>query len=117
MKASKIGGAKVFNQVVLIDFDGFVVEIFSDSGGYRCVGQARSQGRLDGLAAVFAKFGAGAVCIAFKDFDAIVGVGIMGGGDVDSDIKTHLGETIINGGGRKNADVAVFDAESFEGGF
>ena len=42
---------------------------------------------------------------------------IVTSGDVDGKIETHLGETVINGRGGKNAGVGVFDAESFEDGF
>ena len=41
----------------------------------------------------------------------------MRGGDVDSKIEPHLVKAVIDGGSGKNADIAVFDAESFEGGF
>ncbi len=40
----------------------------------------------------------------------------MAGGNVDGEIETHVIETVIDGGGRKDADVGVFDAESFESG-
>ena len=53
---------------------------------------------------------------AFKDFDAIVGVGVVAGGDVDGEIKAHVIETVIDGGSGEDTGTTIFDAESFEGG-
>ena len=52
----------------------------------------------------------------FEDFDAVVGNGVVGGGDVDSEIKAHFMKAVIDGGSGKNASVRVFDAECFAGG-
>ena len=53
---------------------------------------------------------------AFENFDAVVGVGVVGGGDVDSVIIAHFIETVINGGGGKDAGTRIFKAEGFAGG-
>ena len=53
----------------------------------------------------------------FKNLNAIVGVGVVRSGDVDSEIKAHLIKTVVNGGGRQDANVAVFDTKCFAGGF
>ena len=54
---------------------------------------------------------------AFKNLDAVVGVGVVRSSDVDSEIKAHLVKTVVNGGGRQDADIAVFDTKCFAGGF
>lgn len=54
---------------------------------------------------------------AFENFDAIVGVGVVRGGDVDSKIETHLIKAVIDGGSGEDADAGVLEAEGFAGGF
>ena len=53
---------------------------------------------------------------AFKDFDAVVGEGIVRSGDVDGKIEIHFVETIVDAGGRENAGAGVFDTKGFTGG-
>ncbi len=53
----------------------------------------------------------------FKNLDAVVGVGVVRSSDVDSEIKAHLVKTVVDGRGGQDADIAVFDAKSFAGGF
>ena len=52
---------------------------------------------------------------AFEDFDAVVGIGIVAGGDVDGKIEAHLVKTVVNGRSGKNAGAHIFDTEGFEG--
>ena len=69
----------------------------------------------DCFATFGAEFDAGFVA-AFEDFDAVVGVGVVAGGDVNGEIEAHMVEAVIDGRSGKDADAHVFDAESFEGG-
>ena len=52
----------------------------------------------------------------FEDFDAVVGDGVVGSGDVNGEIETHVVKAIIDSGSGKNAGTRVFDTESFAGG-
>ena len=52
---------------------------------------------------------------SFKDFDAVVGVRVVGSGDIDGKIESHFVKTIIDSGSGEDAGAAVFDAESFAG--
>ena len=61
------------------------------------------------LAAFFAKFNTASFA-TFKDFDAVVGMGIVGGSNVNGEIKSHLIKTIINSGSWKDASVKIFGA-------
>ena len=58
-----------------------------------------------------------AVFAAFENFDAVIGVGVVGGSDVDGDVETHFGKAVVDGWGGKYADVTILDAESFESSF
>lgn len=89
---------------------GFVVQIFANGGRCKRVGLLRCEGLFDGVATCLAELLAGCVA-AFEDFDAVVGVGVVRGGDVNGEIETHLIETVVDGGGGENTDAGVFDAE------
>lgn len=52
----------------------------------------------------------------FEDFDTVVGVGVVAGGDVNGEIIAHFVKTVVDGGGGKDAGRGIFDAERFEGG-
>ena len=99
-----------------VEVESFGVEVFAVSGGGGSV--EKVGGGEDGFdfgTTGFAELGAlGAP--AFEDFDAIVGEGIVGGGDVDGKIKAHCVKTVIDARGGKDAGVSVFNAKSFAGG-
>ena len=90
------------------------MKVFPDSGGCERVGWSRVEDGFDGGAAFGAEF-LTIVGAAFEDFDAIVGVGIMAGGDVDGKIEAHLIETVVDSWGGEDAGAHIFDAERFEG--
>ena len=76
----------------------------------------RIEGGFDGFAALLGEF-LTIVGAAFEDFDTIVGVRIVAGGNVDGEVEAHLIETVVDGGGGENANIHVFDTEGFAGGF
>ena len=56
-----------------------------------------------------------AVWAALKNFDAVVGVRVVGSGNIDGEIESHFVKTIIDSGSGEDAGAAVFDAEGFAG--
>ena len=98
-----------------VDGDGFVTQVHavarSDFGTFFL----SDNSGFDGFAAFFAEFDAGCGT-TLKNFDAIVGVGIVGGSDVDGKIKAHLIKTVVNGRRGQNSDRGVLEAERFESG-
>ena len=50
----------------------------------------------------------------FENLDTVVSVRIVTGGDIDSEVETHLVEAVVDGGGGENADTGIFNAEGFE---
>ena len=53
---------------------------------------------------------------SFKDFDAVVGVWVVGSGNINSEVIAHFVETVIDGWSGKDAGGGVFDTEGFAGG-
>ncbi len=101
--------------MVFIECDGFAVEVFAVGGrgwfvGYRC-----REGFFNSCAGGLAEFltVSGA---AFENFDAVVGVGVVRGGDVEAKVEAHFVETVVDGWGRENADARVFEAKGLAGG-
>ena len=96
-----------------VDVYGFIVEI----------GAVGGRNDIDGLVFVdslfncFASWGLefDAVALAaLKDFDTVVCIWVMRGGDVDSEIEAHLIETIVDGRGGKDVDSGVLKAAGFK---
>ena len=92
--------------------NGFVVNVFPQSGRGESARFFGIERVFDRAAAGFAKLDAGGGA-TFEDFDAVVGVWIMRSCDIDCKIKPHFIKAIINGWSRQNAYRRVFDAKRF----
>ena len=115
MEVSEVDGVDVIEKMIEVEVEGFGVEIFVVGRGSGGVGKiGGGEGSFYSGAGVRGEFltGGGA---AFEDFDTVVGIGVMGGGDVDGEIEAHFVETVVDSGGGEDAGGGIFEAESFTG--
>ena len=92
------------------------MKTFAKAGRDGGVGFLGVDGFFDAFAAFFAKFDTRFVA-SFENLDAIIGIRVVASRDIDGEIETHFIKTVINGWGRENTCVGVFDAKSLEGDF
>ena len=71
-------------------------------------------GKFNSFAADFGEF-LTIIGATFENFDTVVGVGVMGSGNVDCKIELHFIKTIINGRSGKDAGSGIFYAIGFAG--
>ena len=96
--------------MTFVECDGFVMQIFAVGRGNETDGLSFCDGGFNGLATFFAEFLAGRKA-AFKNFDAVIGVGIVRGGNVNGEVEAHFKKAVIDGWSGENADGRVFDTE------
>ena len=104
MEAAEVADIDVIAEMFEIEGKSFIMEVFAEAGGDGVVWLRIVERLLDACAGFGVEFDA-LVVAAFEDFDTVVGVRIVTSGHIDSEVETHLIETVINSRSGEDADV------------
>ena len=94
---------------------GFLGKVFGGDWRERGEIERRIKRGFDGFLAWGGKFNT-IVFATLKDFNTIIYIGIMRGGNVDGKVEAHFVKTVIDCGGGKDADGGGFETGLSQGG-
>ena len=102
VEAMEVGFAEIICEMFQVEAESFGVEVFAVRGGSRGEIEILSKRRFNGGATLFGEFGALRFA-SFEDFNSVVCIGVVAGGDVDGEVEAHLIKAVVDARGGKNS--------------